>query len=60
MCVCVCVCNSSPGSPTSDANGLQHMDTKLANIDEEEYKEPKRAVTPTEREKENRYSLSSP
>jgi len=54
------MCVFSPGSPTCNANGLQHMDTKLADIDEEEHKEPKRTVTPSERKKEKTIIINSP
>lgn len=41
-----------PDSPACDANGLHHMDTELANIDEEKHKEAERAVTPAEIERD--------
>ncbi len=44
----------SPGAPTTDANTLDNVDAKLTNVHEEENKEPERAVTPAEREREKK------
>lgn len=38
-----------PGSPASDANRLDDIDANLTDVNEEENKEPERAVDPVER-----------
>lgn len=44
----------SPGAPTSDANTLDNVDTKLTDVHEEEQKEPEGAVAPAEKEEKKR------
>lgn len=44
----------SPGAPAGDADGLDHVDAELADVDEEEEEEAEGAVAPAEKEEKEK------